>query len=82
MYCRRGERIIMKKSFEESMAELDKIVERLEGNKLTLDESIKEFANGMELIKGCRDTLTKARQKVMKIMADGEAEEFGVTDNE
>ncbi|MBQ7718227.1 MAG: exodeoxyribonuclease VII small subunit [Clostridia bacterium] len=67
----------MKKSFEESIAELDNIVEGLEGNKLSLEESIKEFARGMELIKDCRDTLTKARQKVMKIMADGEAEEFG-----
>ena len=72
----------MKKSFEESMAELDKIVERLENGNLTLDESIKEFASGMELIKDCRDTLTNARQKVMKIMADGETEEFGVMDNE
>ena len=72
----------MKKSFEESMAELDKIVERLETKQLTLDESIKEFAQGMQLIKDCRDTLTNARQKVMKIMADGEAEEFGDTKDE
>ena len=74
--------LIMKKSFEEAMAELDKTVERLETNKLTLDESIKEFANGMELIKECRDTLKNARQKVMKIMADGGNEEFGAADNE
>lgn len=72
----------MKKSFEEAIAELDNIVESLESNKLPLEESIKEFARGMELIKDCRDTLTKARQKVMKIMADGEAEEFGETAND
>ena len=72
----------MKKSFEEAIAELDNIVESLESNKLPLEESIKEFARGMELIKDCRDTLTKARQKVMKIMADGEAEEFGEVAND
>lgn len=72
----------MGKTFEGSMEELDKIIEKLEGNTLTLDESIKEFTNGMMLIKECRDTLTNARQRVMKIMADGETEEFGAEKNE
>ena len=72
----------MGKTFEAAMDELDGIVKRLEDGTLTLDESIKEFTSGMALIKECRDTLTNARQKVVRIMSDGKTEEFGENSDE
>ena len=40
---------IKKQSFESRIADLEAIVNHLQGGQLTLDDSIKEFKQGMEL---------------------------------
>lgn len=62
--------------FEASLTELEKIVEKLEGGEISLDESIKLFEKGMELSNDCRKTLDNARQKIITLTeAEKEAEE-------
>lgn len=51
-------------NFEEAVAELEKIAQELENGKLSLDEAIKKFENGMELSKKCTDYLEKAEKKI------------------
>jgi len=51
-------------SFEKSMERLEEIVERLEQGDLTLEESLKDFEEGVNLVKGCRQYLEEASQKV------------------
>ena len=53
--------------FEASLLELEKIVEKLEGGEISLDESIKLFEKGMELSNDCRKTLNTARQKIITL---------------
>ena len=49
---------------EKSLAELEKIVERLEGGELSLDESLQQFERGVALTRQCQTALRNAEQKV------------------
>jgi exodeoxyribonuclease VII small subunit len=49
---------------EKSLAELEKIVERLEAGDLTLDDSLKQFERGVTLTRQCQTALRSAEQKV------------------
>ena len=64
------------KSFEESMQELEKIVQELENNNLNLDESVKKFEEGMEISKKCNKILEEAEKKITILLENnGEIEE-------
>lgn len=64
-------------NFEETMKELEEIVQRLETGDLNLDESIKEFEKGMELSKSASKYLEDAEKKITMLVKnkDGEFEE-------
>ncbi|HYM35920.1 MAG TPA: exodeoxyribonuclease VII small subunit [Steroidobacteraceae bacterium] len=49
---------------EKSLAELEKIVERLEAGELSLDESLQQFERGVALTRQCQTALRNAEQKV------------------
>jgi exodeoxyribonuclease VII small subunit len=49
---------------EKSLAELEKIVEKLEAGELSLDESLKQFERGVMLTRQCQTALRAAEQKV------------------
>ncbi len=51
-------------SFEESLNELESLVETLERGDLSLDESLKTFERGVELTRICQQSLQKAEQKI------------------
>ncbi|MFW5787777.1 MAG: exodeoxyribonuclease VII small subunit [Halanaerobiales bacterium] len=56
--------------FEEAIAELENIVEKLEDGKLSLDDSLKKFSRGVKLIKFCRKELNNAEKQVTKVLKD------------
>lgn len=63
-------------NFEEAMSKLDKIASELETGKLTLDESVSKFEEGMALSKKCNDMLESAEKKItMLIKTDDEIKE-------
>ncbi len=51
-------------NFEETLAELEKLVVNLEEGDLSLDESLSGFKHGIELTKQCQATLDNAQQTV------------------
>ena len=51
-------------NFEETMQELEKIVQELEKGDLNLDDSINIFEEGMKLSKSASDYLEKAEKKI------------------
>ena len=51
-------------NFEETMQELEKIVQELEKGDLNLDDSINKFEEGMKLSKSASDYLEKAENKI------------------
>lgn len=64
-------------SFEESMAELERLTKLLEKNDTPLEDAIKYFEKGTELAGECRKILDKAEQKAVKLIGgkDGEMHE-------
>jgi len=62
--------------FEQSLAELQSLVERLEGGELSLEEALAAFEQGVKLTRDCQDALNQAEQKVkMLLEKDGELKE-------
>ena len=50
--------------FEQALAELEGLVERLERGDLPLDEALKAFERGVALTRHCQTSLEAAQQKV------------------
>jgi exodeoxyribonuclease VII small subunit len=50
--------------FEQALAELEGLVERLERGDLPLDEALKAFERGVTLTRQCQASLQSAQQKV------------------
>ena len=59
--------------FEEALAELENLVERLERGDLPLDEALKTFERGVELTRHCQSSLKAAQQKVEILLKRGSA---------
>ena len=59
-------------NFEDSLAKLESIVDALEDNDVSLEESVKKFEEGIKLVKDCQKQLQEAELKVNKLMSDGE----------
>lgn len=59
-------------NFEETMKELEEVVQKLENGELNLDESIKEFEKGMELSKSASKYLEDAEKKITILVKDSE----------
>jgi len=64
-------------SFEEAIKRLEKIASELEGDKLSLEDSLKLYEEGIRLIRYCNTMLEGAERKIkmIGINADGEPEE-------
>lgn len=54
--------------FESAMARLEEIVEKLESGKLSLEESLSAFEEGIKLSKICAKILNDAERKVEILM--------------
>ena len=50
------------------MAELEKIVEKMESGEQTLEENMKSFQRGIELTRACQQGLKEAEQRVEKLI--------------
>ena len=59
-------------NFEETMKELEKVVQELENGDLNLDDSIKEFEKGINLSKSASKYLEEAEKKITILINDGE----------
>jgi exodeoxyribonuclease VII small subunit len=53
-----------KLDLESSLQSLEELVDRMENGSLTLEESLKEFEQGIKLIQSCQKSLTDAEQKI------------------
>ena len=68
-------------TFEESMTRLEQIVRSMERGDVALEESLKLFREGTELVRSCQKLLDEAQMQVKTIMTapDGSPveEDFG-----
>jgi len=58
------------KRFEDAMQRLEEIVKSLESGELPLEESLKVFAEGMDLAKYCSKKLEEAEKKVTMLIEE------------
>lgn len=67
-----------KMSVEESFAELDRMVEKLESSDVTLEESFQIYQKGMNLLKDVSRILDGYEKKIQLLNADGTTEDLEV----
>jgi len=54
-------------SFEQTIKKLTDIVGKIEDGQISLEQSLTQYEQGMELIKHCRGILQKAEKKIEEI---------------
>ena len=62
-------------NFESAMSELEELVNKIETGNLSLEDSLKEFENGIKLSRVCQSALKDAERRV-KILSDDEEQDF------
>ena len=62
-------------NFELALSQLEKIVLKLEDDSVNLEDSVKSFEQGIELVKKCQKQLKDAELMVSKLLDDGTAAE-------
>ena len=70
---------VKKQNYEENIAQIDEILEKLESEELSLDDSISEYEKAIKLIKDSEKLLEAGEGKVMKVLEKNgkvEMEEF------
>lgn len=63
---------VEKLNFEEALAELEELVQKIDAGDQNLDQSVESFERGMQLKKHCEKMLGQAKMKVEKIMSTAE----------
>ena len=64
-------------AFEETLAQLEALVSRMEDGQLSLEEALSSFETGIKLTRECQQSLQQAELKVqMLTRADGEPTAF------
>ena len=67
-------RPVAEMTYNEANAELDAIVRALESNQLELEESLRLYQRGVELLASLRTRLVEAEQRVSALMGEIEIE--------
>ncbi len=56
--------------FEQSLAQLEQLVQKLESGDMPLEDSLQAFESGVALVRQCQKSLETAEQRVQKLMLD------------
>ena len=62
------------KTFEQSMKQLERIVQELENGDLPLEKAIKKFEEGIKLTKLCSEKLDETEKKISVLLKKSEAQ--------
>ena len=54
--------------YEEALKELEQIVSKMENNEVGIDEMTEQLKRAQQLIKLCRDRLTKTDEEIKKML--------------
>ena len=59
--------------YEDALAQLETIVRKMEQNEYDIDELAAQLKAAQQLIKFCKDKLTKTEEELQKIQAEANA---------
>jgi len=68
--------------FEQSLEELESLVEKMEQGDLSLEDSLSHFERGVQLSRACQKALKEAEQKVEILMQKNGQDEITAFDSE
>jgi exodeoxyribonuclease VII small subunit len=57
--------------FEQTLADLEQLVNTMESGNMPLEESLKAFEQGVKLTRECQQALQEAEQKVTLLLQQG-----------
>ena len=66
---------------ENSLSEINSLVEQMEGDKLTLEQSLTHFERGITLIKHAQTILNEAEQKVQLLISNRDEDKLSPYEN-
>lgn len=67
-------------TFEEALRRLDEVVAELDGGEASLDQSLKLFSEGAQLLTFCQKKLEQATLKVEKLFPEEKQDQDGVSE--
>ena len=65
---------MVQKTFEQSMKQLERIVQELEEGDLPLEKAIKKFEEGIKLTKLCSEKLDETEKKISVLLKDSQGQ--------
>lgn len=71
----KARKIPKSKKFEDALSELESIVKTLEEGEQSLEDSLKQFEDGVRLSRFCQESLNNAEQKVQILLKNDEGNE-------
>lgn len=67
---------MQEQTLEMAFEELDGVLEALDGEDVSLEESFSLYHKGMQLLKVCNDKIDKVEKKIRILDEDGEEHDF------
>lgn len=56
--------------YEEAVAQLEEIVDKMENDELDIDQLSDQLKRAKELVKFCKDKLTKTDEEIKKLLSE------------
>lgn len=56
--------------YEEAVAQLEEIVDKMENDELDIDQLSEQLKRAKELVKLCKDKLTKTDEEIKKLLSE------------
>lgn len=63
---------LQKHKYEEALAQLETIVQKMEQNEFDIDELASQLKAAQRLIKFCKDKLSKTEAEILKIQTEAQ----------
>lgn len=63
-------------TLEQTFEKIENLIEQLEQDDISLENSFKAYQEGMKLIKSCNDKIDKVEKQVLVLNENGELDEF------
>lgn len=63
-------------TLEENFSKLEEIIEKMQGQDVSLEESFALYEQGMKTLKNCNKKIDAVEKKMLKMNEAGELEEF------
>lgn len=60
--------------FEESLSQLEGLVQEMESGELTLEESLVAFEKGVSLARACKEALRRAEERIAQLTEENDAD--------